>query len=97
MLIKYDIPTRIQVYPAYCPRTPGGQIRKSETAKLDKALHEAQTEEIAWKNVPLSGPTIDKEFSTNVSSQIGKTVVLNCRIKYGGGKTVSMGRGWLWC
>ncbi|XP_018013956.1 uncharacterized protein LOC108670981 [Hyalella azteca] len=64
-------------------------ISKTNSAKLDKALQEAHTEEVAWKYVPLSGPAVDAEFSGNVSTQIGKTALLNCRIKYGGGKTVS--------
>ena len=54
-----------------------------------EALNEAEKEEVAWKYVPLSGPAIDLTHSSNVTFQLGQTAVLNCRIKYSGGKTVS--------
>ena len=56
------------------------------------ALNEAEKEEVAWKYVPLSGPAIDETHSGNVTFQLDKTAVLNCRIKYSGGKTVRIAR-----
>ncbi|XP_042221618.1 uncharacterized protein LOC121866087, partial [Homarus americanus] len=50
---------------------------------------EETQEEVAWKYIPLSGPSIDETNSKNITAQLGKTAVLNCRIKYLGGKTVS--------
>lgn len=57
-------------------------------AEIIKALEETQ-KEVAWKYIPLSGPSFDLAHSKNVTVQLDKTAVLNCRIKYLGGKTVS--------
>ena len=58
-------------------------------AEIIKALEETQ-KEVAWKYIPLSGPSFDLTSIKNVTVQLGKTAVLNCRIKYLGGKTVSL-------
>ncbi|XP_069997346.1 zwei Ig domain protein zig-8 [Penaeus vannamei] len=57
-------------------------------AEILKALDEAAAEG-AWGYVPLSGPYIDPQHSGNVTAQVGATAVLNCRILYIVGKTVS--------
>ena len=60
------------------------------------AALEEPPEEVAWKYIPLSGPAVDPVHSTNVTAQLGSTAVLNCRVKYIGGKVVSTeGRGCL--
>ncbi|XP_076054904.1 zwei Ig domain protein zig-8-like isoform X2 [Oratosquilla oratoria] len=66
-----------------CGRVDGGT-----EAEILEAIEETQ-KQVAWKYIPLSGPHLDEEHSTNVTSQVGKTAVLNCRIKYLGAKTVS--------
>ncbi|XP_064121475.1 uncharacterized protein LOC135225858 isoform X2 [Macrobrachium nipponense] len=63
-------------------------VESGSEAEIIKALEETQ-QEVAWKYIPLSGPSIDKSYSKNITAQIGKTAVLNCRVKYLGGKTVS--------
>ncbi|XP_042862106.1 uncharacterized protein LOC122247137 [Penaeus japonicus] len=60
-------------------------------AEIIKALEETE-EEVAWKYIPLSGPSIDDANSRNITAQVGKTAVLNCRIKYLGGKTETQHR-----
>uniref|UniRef100_A0A6A7GCK5 Protein turtle homolog B-like isoform X7 n=1 Tax=Hirondellea gigas TaxID=1518452 RepID=A0A6A7GCK5_9CRUS len=61
--------------------------RGDMTEKL-KILDEA-TQEDNWGYVPLSGPYVDEPYSQNISVQVDKTAVLNCRILYIVGKTVS--------
>ncbi|XP_066981548.1 neurotrimin-like [Macrobrachium rosenbergii] len=63
-------------------------VQGGTEAEIIRALEETQ-KEVAWKDIPLSGPTIDGNFTKNVTSRPGSTAVLNCRIKYLGGKTVS--------
>lgn len=58
--------------------------------EMIEALDETKKEGETWKYAPLSGPHFDLLQSRNVSVQIGKTAVLNCRVKYAGGKTVSI-------
>ncbi|XP_066942225.1 zwei Ig domain protein zig-8-like [Macrobrachium rosenbergii] len=53
-----------------------------------EALDEAAAEG-SWGYVPLSGPYIDAHHSGNVTARVGATAVLNCRILYIVGKTVS--------
>ncbi|XP_018024957.1 uncharacterized protein LOC108680591 [Hyalella azteca] len=62
--------------------------KREDKAEILKALDEA-TQEDNWGYVPLSGPYVDEPFSQNVSVQVDKTAVLNCRILYIVGKTVS--------
>ncbi|KAF2365075.1 Immunoglobulin I-set [Trinorchestia longiramus] len=62
--------------------------KREDKAEILKALDEA-TQEDNWGYVPLSGPYVDDQFSQNVSVQVDKTAVLNCRILYIVGKTVS--------
>ena len=63
--------------------------QKEDKAEILKALDEA-TQEDNWGYVPLSGPYVDEAFSQNISVQVDKTAVLNCRILYIVGKTVSI-------
>lgn len=67
-------------------RLPSGH--QEDKAEILRALDEA-TQEDNWGYVPLSGPYVDEQFSLNVSVQVDKTAVLNCRILYIVGKTVS--------
>ncbi|XP_045102134.1 hemicentin-2-like isoform X2 [Portunus trituberculatus] len=67
----------------HAPAVDGGT-----EAEIIKALEETQ-KEVAWKYIPLSGPSFDLNSIKNVTVQLDKTAVLNCRIKYLGGKTVS--------
>ncbi|XP_068224621.1 zwei Ig domain protein zig-8-like [Palaemon carinicauda] len=53
-----------------------------------QALDEAAAEG-SWGYVPLSGPYIDVHHSGNVTARLGATAILNCRILYIVGKTVS--------
>ncbi|XP_042233859.1 uncharacterized protein LOC121874055 [Homarus americanus] len=71
-----------------CCLLPITTVDGGTEAEIIKALEETQ-EEVAWKYIPLSGPSIDETNSKNITAQLGKTAVLNCRIKYLGGKTVS--------
>ncbi|XP_071552081.1 opioid-binding protein/cell adhesion molecule homolog isoform X2 [Panulirus ornatus] len=71
-----------------CCLLPLHTVDGGTEAEIIKALEETQ-EEVAWKYIPLSGPSIDHSNSKNVTAQLGKTAVLNCRIQYLGGKTVS--------
>ena len=57
-------------------------------AEIIQALDEAEEEGI-WEYVPLSGPYIDVNYSSNVTAQVQEAAVLNCRILYIVGKTVS--------
>ena len=57
-------------------------------AEILQALDEAEEEGI-WEYVPLSGPYIDLNYSRNVTAQVAESAVLNCRILYIVGKTVS--------
>ncbi|XP_069167214.1 limbic system-associated membrane protein isoform X2 [Procambarus clarkii] len=71
-----------------CCLLPLTTVDGGTEAEIIKALEETQ-QEVAWKYIPLSGPAIDHTNSSNITAQMGKTAILNCRIKYLGGKTVS--------
>lgn len=78
----------LEVVAVLCLLIQGPVVDGGTEAEIIRALEETQ-KEVAWKYIPLSGPSFDMAHTKNITVQLDKTAVLNCRIKYLGGKTVS--------